>query len=75
MKAENFMWAALGALAIVIGGAAGACMAGCKPGVDVPKAAADISNHQVMLDKCKAEARDAGKVAVFDACVKDAGAQ
>jgi len=69
------LWMAAVALCSLIAGGIGACIAGCKGGVDVPKAAADISNHQVMLDRCKAEARAADKISVFDACVKDAGAR
>ena len=72
---KNVIMMALVTFCVLIAGGIGACIAGCKGGIDVKKAAIDVAGHQAMLDKCKGEARDAGKVSVFDACVKDAGAQ
>lgn len=71
----RLLWVLATATAITMSTFAGCMMAGCKGGIDVKKAAIDVAGHQAMLDKCKGEARDAGKVSVFDACVKDAGAQ
>lgn len=72
---NRVLWAVSALLAVVFGICAGTCIAGCKGGIDAKKAAIDVAGHQAMLDKCKGEARDAGKVSAFDACVKDAGAQ
>jgi len=72
---KTALWMSAVVLCAIIAGGIGACLAGCKGGIDVKKAAIDVAGHQAMLDKCKGEARDAGKVSAFDACVKDAGAQ
>jgi len=72
---KSALWMAAVALCSLIAGGIGACIAGCHGGVDVKKAASDVAAHHALLDKCKAEARDAGKVAAFDACISDAGAK
>lgn len=69
------LWLCAVALACLVSFSIASMLAGCKGGIDVKKAAIDVAGHQAMLDKCKGEARDAGKVSAFDACVKDAGAQ
>lgn len=34
---------------------------------------AHIANHALTLERCKAEGREAGSYAAYDACKKDAG--
>lgn len=72
---KDALWAVAALLAMVFGICAGTCLAGCKGRIDVKKAAVDVVQHQSVLDKCKAEARDAGSYPAFESCLKDAGVQ
>lgn len=67
------LWILAVATSVVIASGVGCMLAACKPGIDVKKAAVDVVQHQAVLDKCKVEARDAGKYEAFEACLGDAG--